>query len=130
RFRTAEGWRDLQRCLVAEHAQAPVEEARIDGIADAQPTAEVLAALSAADAIVIGPSNPVISIGPIVSIPALRAAIAAARVPVIAVSPYVAGQVVKGPTDLFMAAIGRPSTAAGVASLYEGLVDALIVDPV
>jgi LPPG:FO 2-phospho-L-lactate transferase len=126
--RTAEGWRDLQQYLVAEHAQAPVEEVRIEGIADAHPAPEVLAAIAASDAIVIGPSNPVISIGPIVSMPALRDSIAAAGVPVLAVSPYVAGEVVKGPTDLFMAAIGRPSTAAGVASLYEGLLDGMICD--
>jgi LPPG:FO 2-phospho-L-lactate transferase len=126
--RTTDGWRELQQYLVAEHAQAPVEEVRIDGIAAARPTPEVLAAISSADAILIGPSNPVISIGPIVSIPALREAIAAAPAPVVAVSPYVAGQVVKGPTDLFMAAIGRPSTAAGVASLYEGLLDGMICD--
>ncbi len=77
----------------------------------------------------IGPSNPVISIGPILSMPALREAIAAAPAPVVAVSPYVAGEVVKGPTDIFMQAIGRPSTAAGVASLYEGLIDGMVCDP-
>jgi LPPG:FO 2-phospho-L-lactate transferase len=128
RVRTAEGWRDLQRYLVAEHGQAPVEAIEVDGIAEAAPTTEVLAALAAADVIVIGPSNPVISIGPIVSIGPLREAIAAAPAPVVAVSPYVAGQVVKGPTDLFMQAVGRPSTAAGVASLYEGLIDGMLSD--
>ena len=70
-----------------------------------------------------------ISIGPILSIGRLREAIAAAAAPVIAVSPYVAGQVVKGPTDLFMQAVGRPSTAAGVASLYEGLIGGMVCDP-
>jgi LPPG:FO 2-phospho-L-lactate transferase len=127
--RTAEGWRSLQQYLVAEHAQAQVEEIRIEGIAEARPTPEVLEAIAAPEAIVIGPSNPVISIGPIVSMPELRQAIAAAGAPVIAVSPYVAGQVVKGPTGIFMAAIGRPSTAAGVASLYEGLIDGMVCDP-
>jgi LPPG:FO 2-phospho-L-lactate transferase len=127
--RTGEGWRGLQRYLVAEHAQAPVAEIRIDGIERAQPTSQVLAAIATAEAIVIGPSNPVISIGPIVSMPALREAIAAAEAPVIAVSPYVAGEVVKGPTEIFMAATGRPSTAAGVASLYEGLIDGMVCDP-
>jgi LPPG:FO 2-phospho-L-lactate transferase len=128
RVRTAEGWRDLQRYLVAEHAEAPVEGVEIEGIADAVPTPDVLAAIRDAEAIVIGPSNPVISIGPILSIAPLREAIAAAAAPVVAVSPYVAGQVVKGPTDLFMRAVGRPSTAAGVASLYEGLVDGMVCD--
>jgi LPPG:FO 2-phospho-L-lactate transferase len=126
--RTAEGWRGLQQYLVAEHAQAAVEEVRIDGLADATATPEVLEAITSADVIVIGPSNPVISIGPIVSLPAVRDAMAAASGPVVAVSPYVAGQVVKGPTDLFMRAIGRPSTAAGAASLYEGLLDGMICD--
>jgi LPPG:FO 2-phospho-L-lactate transferase len=128
RVRTADGWRELQRYLVAERAQAPVEGIELDGIADATPTPEVLSAIAEAEAIVIGPSNPVISIGPIVSIGPLREAIAAAPAPVVAVSPYVAGQVVKGPTDLFMQAVGRPSTAAGVASLYEGLIDGMVCD--
>ena len=127
--RTADGWRGLQRYLVAEHAQGPVEEVQIEGIDEATPTTEVLEALSGAGAIVVGPSNPVISIGPILSMPAVRDAIAASSAPVVAVSPYVAGQVVKGPTDLFMQAVGRPSTAAGAASLYEGLLDGMICDP-
>ena len=129
RVRTAAGWRDLQQYLVAEHAAAPVEGVEVEGIADATPTSEVLSAIAKAEAIVIGPSNPVISIGPILSIGRLREAIAAAAAPVVAVSPYVAGQVVKGPTDLFMEAVGRPSTAAGVASLYEGLIGGMICDP-
>jgi len=129
RVMTADGWRELQRYLVAEQAAAPVEGVEVEGIADASPTPEVLSAIAEAQAIVIGPSNPVISIGPIVSIRPLREAIAAAAAPVVAVSPYVAGEVVKGPTDLFMRAIGRPSTAAGVASLYAGLIDGMVCDP-
>jgi LPPG:FO 2-phospho-L-lactate transferase len=129
RVRTAEGWRDLQLYLVAEHAEAPVEGIELQGIGEARPTPEVLSAIAEADAIVIGPSNPVISIGPIVSMPGVRDAIAASAAPVVAVSPYVAGQVVKGPTDIFMQAVGRPSTAAGVTSLYEGLIDGMVCDP-
>ncbi len=127
--RTADGWRGLQQYLVAEHAQAEVEEIRVEGIADAVPTPEVLDALGSAEVIVIGPSNPVISIGPILSMPAVREAMATSPAPVVAVSPYVAGAVVKGPTDIFMRAIGRPSTAAGAASLYEGLLDGMVCDP-
>lgn len=126
--KTAEGWRGLQQYLVAEHAQAEVAEIQIEGIGEAIPTREVLEAISSADAIVIGPSNPVISIGPIISMPAVREAMASAHAPVVAVSPYVAGEVVKGPTDLFMRAVGRPSTAAGVASLYAGLIDGMVCD--
>jgi LPPG:FO 2-phospho-L-lactate transferase len=70
----------------------------------------------------------VISIGPILAVPGMREAIAEAGAPVLAVSPYVAGEVVKGPTDAFMAAVGRPSTAAGVASLYEGLIEGMVCD--
>jgi LPPG:FO 2-phospho-L-lactate transferase len=81
-----------------------------------------------AEAIVIGPSNPVISIGPILAVQGLRQAIAASEAPVVAVSPYVGGKVVKGPTDRFMAALGRPCTAAGVASLYQGLLDGFVAD--
>jgi LPPG:FO 2-phospho-L-lactate transferase len=129
RVRTAAGWRHLQQYLVAEHAQAPVEGVEVDGLEKAGPTPEVLAAIGEAEVIVLGPSNPVISIGPIISMPAVRETITGATAPVVAVSPYVAGQVVKGPTDSFMQAVGRPSTAAGVASLYEGLLDGMICDP-
>jgi LPPG:FO 2-phospho-L-lactate transferase len=126
--RTAAGRRGLQEYLIVDRGDPAVEGVELDGIADARPTPEVLDALSAAEAVVIGPSNPVISIGPILAVPGLREAIAGAGVPVVAVSPYVAGKVVKGPTDRFMAALGRPASAAGVASLYAGLITAMIVD--
>ena len=117
-----------QEFLIVDRAQPAIEGIELEGIAEAEPTPEILAAVSDAEAIVIGPSNPVISIGPILAITALREALAAAEPPVIAVSPYVAGEVVKGPTDAFMSAIGRPSTATGVASLYEGLIEGMVCD--
>jgi LPPG:FO 2-phospho-L-lactate transferase len=125
---TAAGRRDLQEYLILDRGEAEVQGVELEGIAEAEPTAEVEAALREADAIVIGPSNPVISIGPILAVPGVREAIAACGAPVVAVSPFVAGEVVKGPTERFMAAVGRPSTAAGVASLYADLIDAMIVD--
>jgi LPPG:FO 2-phospho-L-lactate transferase len=128
RVRTAAGWRGLQEFLVADRGEPAIEAVEVEGIAEATPTAEVLAAIEGADAIVIGPSNPVISIGPILAISGIREAIAAASAPVVAVSPYVAGAVVKGPTDAFMRALGRPSSAAGVASMYEGLLDGIVCD--
>jgi LPPG:FO 2-phospho-L-lactate transferase len=70
----------------------------------------------------------VISIGPILATGGVRDALAASTAPVVAVSPYVAGEVVKGPTDAFMRAVGRPTTAAGVAALYKGLLDGMICD--
>lgn len=121
-------WRGLQEYLILEGGATEVEGVELDGIAEAEPTEEVLGAIAKAELIVIGPSNPVISIGPILAVPGIREAIRSSAAPVVAVSPYVAGKVVKGPTDLFMKAIGRPTTAAGVASLYEGIIDAMICD--
>jgi LPPG:FO 2-phospho-L-lactate transferase len=128
RVRTAAGERGLQEYLIVDRGEPEVLGVELEGIAEAEATPEVVEALSRAEAIVIGPSNPVISIGPILAVRGVREAIAASGAPVVAVSPFVAGQVVKGPTDRFMAAIGRPSTAAGVASLYAGLIDAMVVD--
>lgn len=128
RVRTPDGWRELQEFLIVDDANAPIEAVEVGGLDSAQPTAEVRGALASAEAIVIGPSNPVISIGPILSVPGMRDAIAGSGAPVVAVSPFVAGRVVKGPTEAFMGAIGRPSTAAGVASLYAGLIDGMVVD--
>ncbi|HWM64323.1 MAG TPA: 2-phospho-L-lactate transferase CofD family protein, partial [Solirubrobacterales bacterium] len=125
---TDAGRRGLQEYLILDRGELEVRGVELKGIAEAEPTPEVLAALRDAEAIVIGPSNPVISIGPILSVPGMTEAILASRAPVVAVSPYVAGEVVKGPTERFMAAVGRPSTAAGVASLYAGLIDAMVVD--
>jgi LPPG:FO 2-phospho-L-lactate transferase len=128
RVRTPAGRRELQEFLILDHGEAPIEGVELDGIAEASPTPEVLEALAGAEAVIIGPSNPVISIGPILAVPGMREAIAAAPGPVVAVSPLVGGHAVKGPTDAFIAALGRPLSAAGVASLYEGLLGAMVVD--
>jgi LPPG:FO 2-phospho-L-lactate transferase len=125
---TPGGQRGLQEYLILDGGQPQVLGVQLEGIEAAEPTPEVLEALRDADAIVLGPSNPVISIGPILAVPGIREAIVASPAPVVAVSPYVAGAVVKGPTDRFMEGIGRPTTAAGVASLYAGLIDAMVVD--
>jgi LPPG:FO 2-phospho-L-lactate transferase len=125
---TADGRRGLQEYLILDQGRPAVAGVELEGIEAAAPSREVLNALRAAEAIVIGPSNPVISIGPILAVPGMREAIADSPAPVIAVSPYVAGAVVKGPTDRFMEGLGRPTTAAGVASLYAGLIDAMVVD--
>jgi LPPG:FO 2-phospho-L-lactate transferase len=125
---TAAGVRGLQEYLILDHGADPVHGVELEGIETAEPSRQVREALRSAEAIVIGPSNPVISIGPILAVPGMREAIAQQGVPVLAVSPFVAGQVVKGPTELFMQALDRPSTAAGVASLYAGLIDAMVID--
>jgi LPPG:FO 2-phospho-L-lactate transferase len=128
RVRTPGGWRGLQEFLILDGGEAPIEAVEVEGIAEAEPTDEVREAFAQARAIVIGPSNPVISIGPILAVPGMRDAIEAASSPVVAVSPFVAGRAIKGPTEAFMAAVARPVNAAGVASLYAGLLDAMVVD--
>src|SRR5207249_2537847 len=90
RVLTPGGWRGLQEYLIAERSAPAIEGVEVQGLDQAAPTPEVREALAGADAIVVGPSNPVISIGPILSVPGMRDAIAAADAPVIAVSPFVA----------------------------------------
>jgi LPPG:FO 2-phospho-L-lactate transferase len=87
-----------------------------------------LAALAHADAIIIGPSNPIISIGPMLAIDSLRAALEAAAAPVVAVSPIVGGAVLKGPTAACLAWAGRSADADGVARHYGPLIDAIVAD--
>jgi LPPG:FO 2-phospho-L-lactate transferase len=128
RVRTPGAWTPLQEYLIVERSEPAIEAVEVQGLDGSTPTAEVREALARAEAIVVGPSNPVISIGPILSVPGMREAIAGSGAPVVAVSPFVAGRAVKGPTEKFMAAIGRPVTAAGVASLYVGVIDAMVVD--
>ena len=128
RVLTPSGWRALQEFLILDHGAAPIEAVELAGVADAGPTPEVLAALADAEVVVVGPSNPVISIGPILSLPGMRDALSASPAKVVAVSPLIGGRAVKGPTDAFVAALGRPLSAAGIASLYEGVIDAIVID--
>ena len=126
--RTPAGRRGVQEFLILDHGEAPIEGVELEGIADAAPTPEVIEALAGAEAVIIGPSNPVISIGPILAVPGMREAIGSAPGPVVAVSPLVGGRAIKGPTEAFVEAVGRPVTAAGIASLYEGMLDGIMVD--
>ncbi|MGI8727962.1 MAG: 2-phospho-L-lactate transferase [Solirubrobacterales bacterium] len=128
RVHTPEGWRDFQEYLVRDRAEPDIGEISFAGIERARPTVEIERALGAAEAIVIGPSNPVISIGPILAVPGMRELLGAAPAPVVAVSPFVAGKAIKGPTCKFMRAIGQNPSAAGVAAIYDGLIDGLVVD--
>ena len=85
-------------------------------------------AIATADAIVIGPSNPVISIGPILAVPGIREALREAPAPVVAVSPFVGGHAVKGPTDDFCRSAGIELSAQGIADAYRDVVDAVVAD--
>jgi LPPG:FO 2-phospho-L-lactate transferase len=120
--------RPFQEFMILGRALGPVEHVAFDGIEAARPTPEALDAIARARAIVIGPSNPLVSIGPILTVPGLRAALRAARAPVVAVSPIVGGAVLKGPTAAFMAWARQPLSATGVAALYGDLLDGMLAD--
>jgi LPPG:FO 2-phospho-L-lactate transferase len=128
RVRTPQGWRGFQQYLILDRADPPVEAIEFEGVEAAAPTEEVIEALGGAAAIVIGPSNPVVSIGPILAVPGMREAVVASPAPVVAVSPFVAGRAIKGPTEKFMQAIGLEPSTAGVVACYRALLDGLIVD--
>ena len=121
-------WHPFQEFMIHRRAQGPVEGLEFRGAESATPSAEVRDALATAETIVIGPSNPLASIGPILAVPGMREALAAAEAPVIAVSPIVGGEVLKGPTAAFMAFAGVERSAAGVAELYGGLLDGIVAD--
>ena len=128
RVRHAGRWWSFQEYMIRAGAGGPVDEVVFEGADRARATGEVLEAISRARAIVIGPSNPVASIGPILAVPGIREAMVAARGPVIAVSPIVGGRIVKGPTDRFMRWAGREPSASGVAATYAGLIDGIVAD--
>jgi LPPG:FO 2-phospho-L-lactate transferase len=118
----------FQDFMIRGRGAGPVEDVVLRGIEAARPTPEVLDAVARADAIVVGPSNPVISIGPILAVPGMQDALLAAPAPVVGVSPLVRGAVLKGPTDVFMAWAGHPLSSEGIAAHYDGLLDGLVAD--
>ena len=128
RLETDAGLLDFQDYFVRRRQQPAVTGIRLDGLADARPTDATLAAIATAELLVIGPSNPFVSIGPILELAGVRAAVASTSAPKVAVSPIVAGRALKGPADRMMASMGHESTALGIARLYAGLVDRFAVD--
>ncbi len=131
RVRTVDGWLAFQDWFVRLRAEPPVLEVTFDGVELARMTPETEAAFSRADAIVICPSNPLVSIAPILAVPGIRDAIGAARgrgVRVTAVSPIVGGRALRGPADRMLAALGEEVSALGVARRYVGLIDAFVID--
>jgi len=118
----------FQEWFVLRGHRDPVDAVRFEGADSASPAPGVLEALADADVIVIAPSNPYVSIGPILAVTEIRDALAERRAPVVAVSPLVGGRAVKGPADRMLARLAGGTTAAHVASCYRGLVDALVFD--
>ncbi len=126
--RARDEWTPLQEFLIRGRGEGPVQDVEFRGVEEATLPAEVAAAVAAADAIVIGPSNPVISIDPILAVPGMREALAAARAPVVAVSPLIAGRAIKGPTEAFLAWAGQPLSGDGIAAHYHGVIAGLVAD--
>ena len=116
----------FQEWFVARGHRDEVDDVRFEG--DAGPAPGVLEALGSADVILIAPSNPYVSIWPILAVDGIREALAARTAPCVAVSPLVGGQAVKGPADRMLARMAGGTEPGHVASCYEGLIDALVVD--
>ena len=127
-IRVRGNWRPFQEYMIVDRAEPPIEGLDFAGIADAKPSPEVMEAIAAADVIVVGPSNPIISIRPILDLPGLRQALADSPAPVVAVSPFLAGHAIKGPSDAFMEFAGLPLGADGALAAYAGVIDGLVSD--
>jgi LPPG:FO 2-phospho-L-lactate transferase len=128
---TDDGWLDFQDYFVRLHQEPEVRDLRFDGIDEARSTPEVDAALEAAEAIVIAPSNPFVSVRPILSVAGIEAGLQTARsrgAPVVAVSGIVGGVALKGPADRMLVSLGHEASALGVARQYTGIADVFVLD--
>jgi LPPG:FO 2-phospho-L-lactate transferase len=130
KLRTDEGWLDFQDYFVRLQCRPVVRELAFEGAEHARPHPDLLAALhdERLRALIVCPSNPFISVEPILAIPGIRQALAAVAAPVIAVSPIIAGRAVKGPTAKMMAELGMIPSAAAVAERYGDLLDGYVMD--
>jgi len=125
---TERGRLPFQRYLVAGRARGRVRRIEIAGAARARPAPRVLDALRRADAVVIAPSNPFVSVGPILAVRGVRAALRRDRAPVVAISPLIGGRPVKGPLHRMLAGLGHEVSSVGVARCYRGLADVFVLD--
>jgi len=133
RVRTDDGWLDFQEYFVHRHQAPAVHEVAFDGAADAHATWEVTSRVVAAEAILVAPSNPIVSLAPILAVPGTREAIDEARrrgTRVTAVSGIVGGRALKGPADRMLESLGHEVSALGVARLLAGWVDTFVIDTV
>lgn len=125
---TTDGLLAFQDYFVRRGHRDQVVGIRLDGIERAAPTAQVVTAIQEATAIVLCPSNPIVSIGPILALPGLRPFLTGRDVPRVAISPLVGGKALRGPADTMMTALGHESSALGVARLYQGLITGMVID--
>lgn len=131
RLRTSEGWLDFQDYFVGRQSEPVIDALEYADIDAAQAAPGIIEAITSTEtaAIVICPSNPLISIEPILAVAGIREAVAQATAPVIAISPIIDGNAVKGPTAKMLRELGYEAAAATVLGRYEGLLDAYIADP-
>jgi LPPG:FO 2-phospho-L-lactate transferase len=127
---TPHGLLEFQEYFVRRCQRDEVLGVRLRGVGEARLTQAVLGALAGADLVVLCPSNPVVSIGPILAVPGMREALGSSPAPKIAVSPIVGGRALKGPADRMLASLGHEVSAVGVARMYEGLVSGMVIDGV
>lgn len=123
-----EGDLAFQEYMVRLRTEVDVRSIRFEGIDSATPAPGVLESLREASAVFLAPSNPFVSIGPILAVPGVREALANTKATRVAVSPIIAGQVVKGPAAKMLTTLGYEVSALGVARIYEGLIDVFVID--
>lgn len=125
---TAQGRLSFQEYLVRERARPAVKSIRYEGIRSAEPAPGVLAAIEQADILIVAPSNPFVSIAPILGLRGVRAAVRRATAPCVAVSPLIGGRPVKGPADRMMRALGMKPSPLHLAEIYKDLLDGMVID--
>jgi LPPG:FO 2-phospho-L-lactate transferase len=128
RIDTPVGELSFEEYFVQRWYQDPVKSVRFAGVADAEPAPGVIDAIMSASVVILAPSNPVTSIGPILAVPGIKDALRQTRAPVAAISPIVGGTAVSGPAGILMASQGLPISVAGVAQAYREFLDILVVD--
>jgi LPPG:FO 2-phospho-L-lactate transferase len=126
----AEGEIGFQEYFVGRRHGVPITGVRFAGIEAARPAPGVVAAIDGADVVVVAPSNPVVSIGPVLALPGVRDALVGRRSQVVAVSPIVGGRALKGPADRMLGELGVPVSAVGVARWYRDIAATLVIDTV
>ena len=125
---TENGWLNFQQYFVREKCVPKISKIKFDGIEKAVPTKESISSLKNADLIVLAPSNPLVSLGPIVEIPLIRETIINAKAPKVAVSPFIGNKTIKGPANKMMEELGENPNAVGFAQRFSDIIDLLFID--
>jgi LPPG:FO 2-phospho-L-lactate transferase len=128
RIRTKEGWMHFEEYFVKNQAREEVLDVKFEGVGTAKPSLQVLESILDSEIVVICPSNPIVSIGTILSIAGIRDALKRTGARIVAISPIVAGATIKGPADKMMRGLGHEVSAYGVSNLYADFLDTIIID--